>query len=153
MPINPYKTKPRRQSAPLPPVTNITPSTQPPKTSRRPENKASKYAYYAVRNGSSGNNVYLSWPQAVKYCWDYVTNSVYTETTVKGFNNFDDAWNWTLSKQHPKISTTPPIPPEPVTPAQKPAPHKPPPSYYDVLHDEDESQQSNHTATNRTLHN
>ena len=79
-----------------PRVSRSSSSTLTPHTRRNPAREGSKWQFYAVKNGTHGNEVYSSWNQAYPFCWDSTTQYFYPGCICKGFNNYDDAWDFLL---------------------------------------------------------
>ena len=60
---------------------NLTPHTR-----QNPAREGSKWPFYAVKNGTNGDDVYSSWHQAYPFCWDrkqtFYSELRYHKTTV-----------------------------------------------------------------------
>ena len=77
----------------------VTPTSRPPQRHakrRDPRNESSKHSFYAVRNGLHGNDVYSSWPQASKYCWNQAARTFLPGSSCRGFPSYDKAWEYLL---------------------------------------------------------
>ena len=92
---------------------------------RNPSREGSKWRFYAVKNGINGDDVYSSWGQSHPYCWDPSTEYFFPGCFCKGFNTYDDAWNFLLDILNEpdtfseiRDSTIPPEPPEPQIPSE-----------------------------------
>lgn len=88
-------------------------------TQRNLAREGSKWKFYAVKNGLEGDEVYLSWHHAHPFCWDPNTQYFFLGTFCKGFDNYDQAWDFLLGVPQ-QLSQVPPTTPTPI-PQEPPA--------------------------------
>lgn len=96
-------------------------SSNPPRRSRHrnPSRETSKWQFYAVKNGINGDDVYSTWAQAYPFCWNPSTPYFFPGSFCKGFNSYNQAWDFLLgvsprspSNNHNDNATMPQEPPE-----------------------------------------
>ena len=46
-----------------------------------------------LKNGTKGNEVYLSWNEAAPCCWDHLSQYFYKGTICEGFEMYEAAWD------------------------------------------------------------
>ena len=98
------ETASRYQDRPTMVTQSPTPNRPAHKKTRNPMTEGSNHRFYAVKNGTNGSEVYSSWMEAAPYCWNHQRQYFHKGTICKGFNKYDEAWNWILN-----IPLQPPI--------------------------------------------
>ena len=95
----------RYQDWPTTVTRSTTPNRRASRKKRNPMTEGSNHRFYAVKNGTNGNEVFSSWTAAAPYCWDHQRQYFHKGTICKGFPTYDEAWNWILNiPTHPNTS-------------------------------------------------
>lgn len=104
--ITPSATVPTRYSRHTSPVSYKETSASRPYTKRNPARECSKWRYYAVKNSLEVNDVYSSWHQACPYCWDPATQYFIPGSICKGFDEYEDTWDFLLGVEESHITSS-----------------------------------------------
>ena len=94
----------------LPPAPPLqVPTTTRPR--RDPQTEKSKKAFYGVRNGPHGHNVYSFWPECAKDIFNMATQSYHPGTQFKRFDSYTLAYLYSIGVDDPvdKLRTNPSI--------------------------------------------